>query len=580
MTRHEYQTGRPHPWSFLKHCFGVLGSLALVTACTGDVEQSAQLSPGQLPQDDLKAITGELHRHIAVLASDEFGGRAPATRGESLTTDYIVEKFKALGLSPGNADSYLQAMQVTESTASADSILTISGTDFTADFQQGEDMVASSEQQVESTAIANSELVFVGYGIVAPEWGWDDYAGQNVSGKTVIILVNDPGYATQDPALFNGNAMTWYGRWPYKFEEAARQGAAGAFIIHETGAAAYGWNVVQNSWSGPQISLTADNANTDKSEIIGWLSQDTARALFAGAGLDYEAALVAAAEAGFRALPMGDLKASLSLSNTISTAVSNNVIGLIPGSDRPDEAIIYTAHWDHLGTDPELEGDGIYNGARDNASGIAALLSLARLFSSLPQPPRRTVAFLATTAEESGLLGARWYTENPLLPLETTVANINMDGMNIWGPMRDMVIVGYGNSELEDYLRAALTAQKGRYAAPEPHPERGYYYRSDHLHFARHGVPALYAKSGEDSFDHGREWGAREFQEYTDKRYHSPLDEYDPGWDLSGAGLDVMLYFDIGLRLSMETGYPNWYPDNEFRRIRDASAEARKAQPD
>ena len=559
----------------LEHIVGLICSLVLLTACTGD-NKNATPSPGQLTQDDLKDITVELHEHIAVLASDDFGGRAPASNGELLTTAYIADKFKALGLSPGNGDSYLQEVQVTESITDADNSLYVKGADFAANFQYGEQMVAFSEQQVESTAIASSELVFVGYGIVAPAHGWDDYAGLDVNGKTVIILVNDPGYATQDPSVFNGNAMTWYGRWPYKLEEAARQGAACAFIIHETGAAAYGWNVVYSSWSRPQISLTAENKNTDKSEVVGWLSQESARTLFAGAGLDYDTQVAAAAQPGFRAIPMGDLRASISLHNSISAAVSNNVIGLIPGSTRPEDAIIYTAHWDHLGINPKVTGDNIFNGARDNASGIAALLSLARLFSELPQTPVRTLAFLAVTAEESGLLGSQWYAENPLVPLETTVANINMDGMNVWGPMRDMVIFGYGNSELEDYLRDALKTQKGRYAAPEPHPERGYFYRSDHLNFARKGVPALFARSGEDSFDHGREWGARQWQEYTNERYHAPTDEYDPGWDLSGAALDLMLYFDIGIRLSMETGYPNWYEGNEFRDIRDASANARE----
>ena len=559
----------------LKHFVLLFCYLLMITACSADNKNTTPAT-GQLTQDDLKDITVELHEHIAVLASDEFGGRAPASKGEALTTAYIADKFKALGLSPGNGNSYLQEVPVTESITDADTSLNVIGNGFEANFHYGDQVVAFSEQQVESTAIVNSELVFVGYGIVAPERGWDDYAGIDVSGKTVIMLVNDPGYATQDPSVFNGNAMTWYGRWPYKFEEAARQGAAGAFIIHETGAAAYGWDVVYSSWSRPQIGLTAKNRNLDKSKVIGWMSQESARQLFAGAGLDYDSQIAAAAQPRFRSLPMGDLKASMSLHNTINASVSNNVIGLVAGNARPDQAVIYTAHWDHLGTNPKVEGDNIFNGARDNASGIAGLLSLARLFSELPQNPERTVAFLAVTAEESGLLGSSWYAQNPLLELDTTVANINIDGMNVWGPMRDMVIIGYGNSELEDYLRDALKNQKGRYTAPEPHPERGYYYRSDHLNFARQGVPALYARSGEDSFDHGREWGARQWQQYTDERYHAPGDEYDPAWDLSGAALDLMLYFDIGLRLTMEAGYPNWYEGNEFRNIRDASASARE----
>ncbi len=555
--------------------FLLLATALLIVACSrnGDGRDPAAR---ELTQDDLKAITVELHEHIAVLASDEYAGRAPASEGEALTTAYLEQQFKALGVAPGNGDSYLQQVQVTESITDADTTLTVQGTDFTAELGYGTQMVVSSEQQVESTALEDSELVYVGYGIVAPEHGWDDYADVDVRGKTVVILVNDPGYATQDASLFNGNAMTWYGRWPYKYEEAARQGAAGALIVHETNAAAYGWNVVYSSWSGPQISLTADNKNFDRCEVVGWLSLDSARVLFAGAGLDYDAQVAAAAQPGFRALPMADLRASISLRNTISTSVSNNVIGVIPGSTRPHDSIIYTAHWDHLGINAKVEGDTIFNGAQDNASGVAGLLSLARLFSELPQAPARTVAFLAVTAEESGLLGSQWYGENPLLPLETTVANMNMDSMKVYGPMRDMVIVGYGNSELDDYLREAVKRQKGRYVAAYPHPERGTYYRSDHFNFARHGVPALYAKSGEDSFDHGREWGAKQSQDYTDRRYHSPQDEYDPSWDLSGTALDIMLYFDIGLRLSMETSYPDWSPGNEFKSIRDASAAARQ----
>ncbi|MCB1699795.1 MAG: M28 family peptidase [Halioglobus sp.] len=558
-----------------KSFVSIICALTLVAPAFAKPPNEKNMAAGQLNQDDLKQIIADLHEHIPVLASDEYGGRAPATRGEELTLAYLAGQFKAMGLEPGNGDSYLQQVPVTESITSPDTTLSVRGKDFEAQFSYGDEMIAFSEQQVAKTALTDSPMVFVGYGIVAPERDWNDYAGVDVRGKTVVILINDPGYASQDESLFNGNAMTWYGRWVYKYEEAARQGAAGALIIHETGAAAYGWDVVYSSWSRPQISLTASNLNADKSEVIGWLSQDSARALFAAAGLDYAKQVAAAARPGFRAVPMGDLTASITLDNTLRNSVSNNVIAVIPGSERPDESIIYTAHWDHLGTNPKVEGDNIYNGAVDNASGTAALLSLARLFSELPARPERSVAFLAVTAEESGLLGSRWYSENPLFPLETTVANINIDGMVVDGPMRDVVVVGYGNSELDDYLRTAVSRQKGRYVDREPHPERGGYYRSDHFNFARVGVPALYAESGEDSFDHGREWGAQQSQEYTAKRYHSPLDEYDPSWDLSGAGLDIMLYFDIGLQLSMESTFPNWSESNEFKAIRDASASAR-----
>ena len=549
----------------------LFGALAL-----GNSHAIAEQATATVAQDKLESVSAELHKHTAVLASDAFGGRAPATEGEALTTAYLVEQFKALGLAPGNGDSYLQRVPVTELITDAGTTLTMKGENFSAELEYGNEMVVSTEKQVEATALKDSPMVFVGYGIVAPERNWNDYAGVDVRGKTVVILVNDPGYATQDESLFNGNAMTWYGRWPYKYEEAARQGAAGALIVHETGAAAYGWKVVYNSWSRPQISLTAEDGNADKSEVFGWLSQQSARALFAGAGFDYEAEVAAAARPGFRAKPLGDIKASITLSNTIRTSESDNVVAIIPGSERPGETIVYSAHWDHLGINPKVEGDNIYNGAMDNATGTAGLLAIARLFRQLPEAPARTVVFLAVTAEESGLLGSQWYGENPLFPHATTVANINMDGLNVYGPMKDVVVVGYGNSELEDYLRVAVARQPGRYVTREPHPERGSYYRSDHFNFARHGVPALYAKSGEDSFEHGREWGSKISQEYTDQRYHSPEDEYDPAWDLGGAALDIMLYFEIGRQLSGESTYPNWYPGNEFRGLRDASASSRQ----
>lgn len=531
------------------------------------------------PVVEPEAITGiaeELHRHVAVLASDEFAGRAPATPGEELTTGYLRDQFASLDVPPGNGDSYLQEVPVTEITTASDAVLQLEGANYTADLAYGEDMIVATEQQVESIGIEDSEMVFVGYGIVAPERDWNDYAGVDVRGKTVVILVNDPGYATQDENVFNGNAMTWYGRWVYKYEEAARQGAAAALIIHETGAASYGWDVVRNSWSGPQIGLTAANLNAHRANVVGWLTLDAARDLFQAAGLDLDAQMTAAARPDFEAVPLADITATVQLENSIRTSSSNNVIAAIPGTERLEESIVYTAHWDHLGTNPELEGDTIYNGAVDNATGTAALLSLARLFQEHPQPPERTVVFLAVAAEESGLLGSQWYAENPVYPLETTVANINIDGMGVYGPMRDMVVVGHGSSELEDLLEQEIAAQEGRYMAPEPHPERGYYYRSDHFNFARHGVPSLYAESGEDSIEFGREWGAARSQEYTDLRYHAPADEYDPEWDLTGAALDIVLYFRLGHRLALETGFPNWYEGNEFKAIRDESATARE----
>ena len=518
-------------------------------------------------------IEAMLHEHIAVLASDEFEGRAPATPGEEKTINYLQSEFEALGIGPGNGDSYFQSVSVTEVTTASDAVLTFSGSSYDAELEYATEMMVGSQQQIPTTSIVDSELVFVGYGVVAPERNWNDYAGIDVAGKTVVILVNDPGYATQDPDVFNGNTMTYYGRWTYKYEEAARQGATGALIVHETGPAGYGWEVVSGSWSGPQIGLQADNLNSDKNDIEGWLTLDSAEALFAGAGLDYQELKAAAAQPGFNAVPLGDVTASVAIRNSVRTSLSQNVIAMIPGTQRPRETIIYTAHWDHLGVNAELPGDNIYNGAADNATGTAALLAMAKMHADAGPAPR-SVVFLAVTAEESGLLGSRWYAEHPVFPLATTVANINIDVLNTYGPMHDIVVVGNGSSELEAYLEEAATAQ-GRHLVEEPNPERGYYYRSDHFNFAKAGVPALYAESGEDSVEFGKEWGAEQAQDYNENRYHAPSDEYNPNWNLEGAAQDILLYFDVASKLSRESSFPNWLKGNEFKGIRDATSSSR-----
>lgn len=514
-----------------------------------------------------------LHEHIAVLASDEFEGRAPATPGEEKTIAYLQQQFEALGITPGNNGSYFQPVDVTEITTSNNPVLEIQGNSYEASFTYGDQMMAGTQHQIAAIDIQNADMVFVGYGIVAPERNWNDYAGVDVTDKTVVILVNDPGYATQDPELFNGNAMTYYGRWTYKYEEAARQGAAAALIVHETGPAGYGWEVVSNSWSGPQIGLTSSNLNEDLTDIEGWLTLESAEALFAGAGLNYQELKAAAAQPGFTAVEMSDLKASVSIENSTRTSTSQNVIAAIPGSTRADETIIYTAHWDHLGINLNMEGDNIFNGAADNASGTAGLLALAYLHSQ-QQTADRTVVFLAVTAEESGLLGSQWYAENPIYPIATTVANINIDSMNTFGRMQDIVVVGSRSSELENYLEQAASAQ-GRYIKAEATPERGYYYRSDHFNFAKVGIPALYAESGQDHVEFGIEYGSVQAQDYTDNRYHAVSDEYNPEWDLSGAAEDINLYFDIVSRLADESTYPEWFEGNEFKAIRDASASQR-----
>ena len=515
-----------------------------------------------------------LHEHISILASDEYGGRAPATPGEVKTIEYLRDNFIDLGVGPGNGDSYFQSVAVTEIITKSDAVMNIEGEAYEATLTYGRDMMVGTQQQVPELNVSGANLVFVGYGIVAPEYEWNDYAALDVRDKTVVILVNDPGYATQNENLFNGNAMTYYGRWTYKFEEAARQGAAAALIVHETGPAGYGWEVVNSSWSGPQIGLEAENLNRDRTKIEGWLTKESALSIFDGAGLDYEALKTNASVRGFQATPIGDVKLSVSIENSIRNSTSQNVIAAIPGTTRPNESVIYTAHWDHLGVNPELNGDNIFNGAADNATGTAGLLALAQLHMQKDRP-ERTIVFLAVTAEESGLLGSKWYAEHPIFPIETTVANINMDNLNTFGRMRDVVVVGAGSSELEIYLEDAVLAQ-GRYIMPEPNPERGYYYRSDHFNFAKVGVPALYAESGEDSIDYGREWGAAQAQEYTDNRYHAPGDEYDPNWDLSGASEDINLYFEITNVLANSLDFPQWFDGNEFKAVREFSIAERQ----
>ena len=555
---------------------GLTAAIAGVTACGKDATAPIETAE---TQDQIKVMAEELHQHIAILASDKFQGRAPATAGEELTVNYLAEQFAALGLEPGATDdhgepSWFQQVPVVEMQIKS-SPMSITGEGFEKDLQPLTDMVAFTQRQSESSAIEDSELVFVGYGIVAPENDWNDYAGLDMTGKTAVILVNDPGYATKDENLFNGNAMTYYGRWSYKFEEAARQGAAGAIIIHETGAAGYPWEVVSGSWSGAQISLAADDKNADRVAIESWITQDSARELFEAAGMDLDSEVAASHERGFKAKPMG-LKASVALDNSLRTSDSRNVVAKLPGKKYPEEAVIYTAHWDHLGINDHAEGeDHIFNGAVDNATGTAGLIAMARKAAAMEERPDRSLLFVAVTAEESGLLGSKYYAANPVVPLEKTVAGINFDALGVLGPMRDVVVVGYGNSELEEMLETAAKGQD-RYLAPEEHPERGYFYRSDHFSLAKKGVPMLYFKSGTDSFEHGREWAQAQGQEYLSHAYHKPADEYDPSWNLEGTAMDLELGLELGLKLANSRDWPNWYEGNEFRAARDASADARQ----
>jgi Zn-dependent M28 family amino/carboxypeptidase len=511
--------------------------------------------------------TARLAARIQTLSSDEFEGRGPASEGERVTIAYLQESFEELGLEPGNGDSYFQEVPLVAITADPDMTLSLTGEAGSTELAFQTDFMAWTKRVIDRVDIEDSEMVFVGYGVVAPEYSWNDYAGVDVQGKTVVILVNDPGFATEDPDLFNGRSMTYYGRWTYKYEEAARQGAAGVLIVHETEPAGYPWDVVTGSWSGAQFALVAEDANLSRAAVEGWITLDAARQLFTGAGLDYDELKARAASPDFKAVEM-PLRASVTIENQIERSTSNNVLATLPGSERPDEFVVYMAHWDHLGRDETLEGDQIYNGALDNATGTAGLLELAEALASMSQSPARSLLFLAVAAEEQGLLGSAYYATNPVKPLDKTVAVINMDGLNIWGPMRDITVVGWGNSELDDYVEEEAGRQD-RVVRPDPEPQKGFFYRSDHFSFAKQGVPALYTDAGIDHIEHGEAWGREQRERYTAERYHKPSDEFDPSWDLTGAIDDLKLLFRIGFRLSAEPVWPNWREGNEFRSRRD-----------
>jgi Zn-dependent M28 family amino/carboxypeptidase len=504
--------------------------------------------------------TEQLIKHTKVLASDAFGGRAPSSEGERLTLEYLTEQFKAIGFEPGNGDSFLQEVPLVSIEASSDMTLAIGG----KNYQHGTDMVMGSSRIMAQSQLKNSELVFVGYGVNAPEYNWNDYKDLDVKGKTVVMLVNDPGFATQDPALFTGNAMTYYGRWTYKYEEASRQGAAGAIIIHETAPASYGWSVVKNSWTGPQFSFQREDLNKDRVAVEGWINSDVAEELFAKAGLDFSDMKRLAAQGGFN-IDMGELDASITVNNTIKKSISYNFIATLPGKKAANEHILYSAHWDHLGTDLTKSGDQIYNGAHDNATGTAALIEVAEAFSKLPQRLDRSVTFLAVTAEEQGLLGSKFYAANPIIPAAKTVANINMDALNVNGKSKDVAVYGLGQSELDNYLTAAAVKQN-RIISGDPRPAAGIYYRSDHFAFANIGIPALYAKGGKMPADEATAKLREKLNPIIAKCYHGLCDEYRDDWDLTGAVEDMQLFFEIGYQLSDEGVWPKWSKSSEFSR--------------
>ncbi|HUG04584.1 MAG TPA: M28 family metallopeptidase [Steroidobacteraceae bacterium] len=520
------------------------------------------------------AISESAYREqIATLASDEFQGRSPGTAGERKTVEYLEEQFLEMGMQPVAGGSFRQDVALVEITASGQQLSFNKGGGSVA-LAFGDDMVLVTRRVRDESSIADSEVVFVGYGIVAPEFGWNDYAGLDMRGKTALILVNDPGFVTGDETLFRGKAMTYHGRWTYKFEEAARQGAAAAIIVHDTAPASYDWGVVRNGWSGPQFYADRADANAGRTALEGWITLERAHQVMELAGQDFDKLQSAAVERGFRPVPLG-ITATSGVRNTIRRTRSPNVVGVMPGKDRPDEYVIYVAHWDHLGVAEAEAEDRIYNGAVDNATGVAGILTIARGFRDLLPGASRSVMYIAVTAEESGLIGSEYYTEHPLVPLAKTAAVINIDALYPIGRAKDVEVIGYGASDLEDLLAAAARKQ-GRTLTPDRKPEAGYFYRSDHFNFAKAGVPALYIKSGAVLRDSGQAAGVAWQEKYVAERYHKTNDEYADSWNVAGSIEDLKLLFEVGARVANSETWPEWYEGNEFRAARDRSAAARE----
>jgi Zn-dependent M28 family amino/carboxypeptidase len=492
----------------------------------------------------------------------------PFTEGEKITTSYLEQQFKELGLEPGNGDSYFQEVPMVSITSSPSETMEFKGPSGTLSAEGLQDFVIWTQRTDSVVSVENAEVVFAGFGIVAPEYGWNDYKNLDVKGKIVVVLINDPGFGTEDASMFKGNTMTYYGRWTYKYEEAARQGALGCLIVHNTIPAGYGFNVIQNSWNASKLYLDDRGQEKYKLGFEGWITLPTANKLFGLTGMKESEVLAKARKADFQPISMG-LTVSASIEVKAEYNVSGNVVAKVTGKTQPEEVIIYSAHWDHLGIGkPDETGDTIYNGALDNASGTAALLALAKAFKTDAQP-ERTVVFLAVTAEEQGLWGSAYYAQNPIYPKEKTVANINMDGINPYGKMKDVSIIGVGQSEMEDLLNVELE-KLGRYSAPEPNPVAGYYFRSDHFNFAKIGIPALYFGTGIDHVEKGKEYGKQLQDEYTAQFYHKASDEYDPSrWNLDGAVDDVQLLYNVGKSLANSDKWPGWKEGSEFKAVRD-----------
>ncbi|CAN0564984.1 unnamed protein product [Ectocarpus sp. 12 AP-2014] len=529
--------------------------VVLITSCANEKTDTTEV---------IKVNQATIGKHMERLASDEFLGRKPFTAGEVITVTYLKDEFEKLGLLPGNGNSYFQDVPMVEITGTPSETMVISGETGSFSLDYLTDFVATTNIPEIEVGLENSELVFAGYGIVAPEYGWNDYEGIDWKGKTAVVLINDPGFKSGDSTLFKGNEMTYYGRWTYKYEEAARQGADGLIIIHDTEPASYGWNVIESGWTGARLTIESDLPLLN---VESWISSESAKKMMDVSAIKGQDFKLISREKDFKPIPLG-LTVSVGIDNEIKKDVSKNVVAMLPGTDRKDETIIYSAHWDHFGIGKSINGDSIYNGSVDNASGTAGLLAIAEAFKK-NGPTKRSIVFIAVTAEEQGLLGSAYYAEHPIYPPAKTVANINMDALSSPEKMKDLTITGFGQSEMDAYAKEAATEQN-RYIIADPDAEKGYFYRSDHFNFAKIGIPALYASGSHEGFTKSVEEIKVLKEDYIINIYHQPSDEYDAETtELSGVQLDLQLFFNVGLKLANETNFPKWYDGSEFKAARE-----------
>ena len=551
-------------------------SLVMTAACAADSEETGTATSVSMEtmQPALSSITAEdLLRHTTALGHDSMEGRSPGTVGEERAVRYLEAAFRTMGLAPGNPDgTYLHDVPLVGITPRVTASLAIKGRN--VPLQGVRDYIASSRRVTPEVSVQNSDLVFVGYGVVAPEYGWDDYKDVDVRGKTIVMLVNDPPIPDSADAsrlndnMFRGRAMTYYGRWTYKYEIATEKGAAAAIIVHETGPAGYPFEVLSAGHERENFDIKSPDNNMSRVAVQAWMPEPAARNYLQQMGFNFDELKQQALSKDFRPVAL-NAQANFALQQQTRDIQSKNVVAKLEGSSKPNEYVVYTAHWDHLGKNETLTGDQIFNGAVDNASGTAMMLEIAEGFTKLAQRPARSILFLAVTAEERGLLGAKYYAENPLYPLTQTVANINMDGINQWGRTEDVVVVGLGNSTLDDVLGEAAATQNRR-LVPDAEPEKGFYYRSDHFEFAKQGVPALYTDEGTSYIGKPPDYGQQKRDNYTANDYHKVTDEVKPDWDLSGAAEDAQLLFQVGYRVSQNAAFPEWKTGTEFKAKRDA----------